>query len=49
MRGTLMGKPASKLACTLRFWPSSAGLLKALVYQCVYTLHAMEWSARLLA
>jgi hypothetical protein len=47
MRGVLIGKPASKTACTLRFWPSSAGMLKAFVYQCVYTLRAVECSARL--
>ena len=44
MRGVLTGKPASKTACTLRFWPSSARLLKALVYQCVYTPHAVDRS-----
>src|SRR6202021_393024 len=30
MRGVLMGKPASKPACTLRFCPSSAGIWKPL-------------------
>ena len=47
MRGVLMGKPASKSACTLRFWPSSVGMLEALVYQCVYAAGALECFARL--
>jgi hypothetical protein len=49
MRGVLMGKPASKTACTLRFCPSSARMMEALVYQCVYPSCALEGSERLRA
>jgi hypothetical protein len=44
-----MGKPASKLACTLQFWPSSVGMLEAFDYQRVYTLRVSECYARLRA
>ncbi len=49
MRGVLMGEPASKTACTLQFWPSSAGMLEAFAYQCVYTLGATRRCACLRA
>jgi hypothetical protein len=39
----LMGKPASKIACTLRFRPSSAGIWKSL---CISAFtHRALWSA----
>lgn len=49
MRGVFMGEPASQPACTRRNYTSSAGMLEAFAYQCVYAPRSSERSARLRA
>lgn len=45
MRGVFMGEPASQPACTRTKYTSSAGMLEAFGYQCVYAPRSSDRSA----